>query len=96
MCARGLDRGTQRLRDAGVVRRPVVFRASFCSRALAQGCCRASPPGTSTRDVIAALTDPDNQATITVPEGWRIEQTGERLWLRGWRRGIRGCCEKSS
>ena len=94
----GWTEATQRLRDAGVVRRPVVFKGFVLLSGARAGLLPGRysiKPGTSTRDVIAALTDPDNQATITVPEGWRIEQTGERLMAHGlatadqWRAAVR-------
>jgi UPF0755 protein len=77
---------TERLREAGVVRRPLVFQGLVLLSGrrgdLMPGRYQVRP-GAGARDVINALTSEEGQARITVPEGWRVEQIGERMVERG-------------
>lgn len=89
---------TERLRQRGLIRRPLVFKAivqlSGARSGLLPGRYQLRR-GTSSRDLIGALTDKENQSSLTVPEGWRTEQIGERLVAQGlatseqWRMALR-------
>ncbi|MDQ3854761.1 MAG: endolytic transglycosylase MltG [Chloroflexota bacterium] len=93
----GWTEATARLASAGIVRRPLVFKGIV----LLSGARSSLLPGRyslrrgmSARDLIAALSDPTNQANVVVPEGWRLEQIGERLVAQGlatsgeWRQAV--------
>lgn len=76
---------TDRLTQAGIVRRPLTFKALvLVSRARS----RLMPGryqlrrGMSAREIISLLTDPQSPSRVTIPEGWRLEQVGERLSAR--------------
>lgn len=77
---------TDRMHQAGIVRRPLTFKALVL---LSGERARLMPGryqldvGTSSRDLISALTDPSSASTIVVPEGWREEQVGEALVQEG-------------
>lgn len=93
----GWNEVTDRLAAAGLVRRPLVFKVivqvSGARGELLPGRYQLEK-GTSSRDIISTLTDPENGATVTVPEGFRLEQIFERLQARGlatpeqWARAI--------
>lgn len=77
---------TERLRARGLVRRPVSFKAIV----LLSGARSALLPGryslrsgTGSRDLIAALTSANRGSSVTIPEGFRVEQVGERLVAQG-------------
>lgn len=90
---------TEQLRKAGIVRRPLTFKALVL---LSGERARLMPgryqlqAGTSSRDIIAALTDPSSASTVIVPQGWRQEQVGELLVEKGlatdaeWRAAVEG------
>lgn len=78
----GWNEATERLREQGLVRRPLTFKAivllSGARGQLMPGRSRLTK-GTSSRDLIAALTDPDNPLNLVVPEGWRLGQIREAM-----------------
>jgi len=78
----GWDEATAALHDQGLVRRPLTFKAivllSGARGALLPGSYTLHK-GTSSRDLIATLTDPEAGAALVIPEGWRLEQIGAAL-----------------
>lgn len=77
---------TERLHQAGIVRRPLTFKALVLLSGERAGLMPGRyqlEVGTSSRDLITALTDPSSASTIVVPEGWREEQVGEALVKEG-------------
>ncbi len=82
----GWTETTEQLRSADIVRRPLTFKAlvllSGERTSLMPGRYQLKP-GTSSRDLIAALTDPSSASTVVIPEGWRHEQVGELLVKKG-------------
>lgn len=82
----GWSEVTERLRARGLVRRPLTFKAIV----LVSGARSELLPGryslrsgTGSRDLIAALTSAERGSSVTIPEGFRVEQVGERLVARG-------------
>lgn len=82
----GWTETSSRLREQGIIRRPLVFKAIVL---LSGGRSQLLPGryqlrrGTSSRDLISAMTNQDNQAVVIVPEGFRLEQIGERMVAQG-------------
>ncbi len=82
----GWNEATEQLEQKGLVRRPLSFKAIVL---LSGARARLMPgryslrPGTSSRDIIAALTGSEAQSSITIPEGYRLEQIGEKLVEQG-------------
>jgi len=78
----GWEEATAVLHDQGLVRRPLTFKAivllSGARGSLLPGSYTLHK-GTSSRDLIATLTDPEAGAALVIPEGWRLEQIGEAL-----------------
>lgn len=82
----GWREAAARLHEQGIVRQPLTFQAIVLLSGersnLRPGRYRLAR-GTSSRDLIAILTDPSSAATLVVPEGWRLEQMGEALAEHG-------------
>ena len=78
----GWEEATAALHEQGLVRRPLTFKAivllSGARGSLLPGSYTLRK-GTSSRDLIATLTDPGAGAALVIPEGWRLEQIGEEL-----------------
>ncbi len=77
---------TRRLQQKGIVQRPITFEAlvvlSDARSDLLPGRYRLHR-GMSARDIISTLTSESAQARITIPEGWRLGQVGDRLVAQG-------------
>lgn len=75
----------ERLRERGIVRRPLTFKAIVLLSGVRAGLMPGRyeiARGTSSRDIIAALTDPGTAGDLVIPPGWRLEQVGEALASR--------------